>query len=72
MTSTLELAIAKAAQLPETVQDLLGREMLERIHAFAALRAEIQKGIDELDAGLGEELDLEELLADLNREHAAR
>jgi hypothetical protein len=72
MTSTLELAIAKAGQLPEAAQDWLGREMLERIHALAALRAEIQIGIDELDAGLGEELDLEELLADLNREHAAR
>ena len=70
MSSTLELAIAKASQLPEAAQDLLGREMLERIQALAALRQAIQVGIDELDAGLGEALDIEELIAELNREHA--
>lgn len=72
MTNTLELAIAKASELPEAAQDLLGREMLERIQALAALRADIKVGIDELDAGLGEELDIEELIADLNSEHAGR
>jgi hypothetical protein len=72
MTKTLELAVAKASELSEAAQDLIGREMLERIEALAALRAEIQIGIDELDAGLGRELDIEELLAELNREHASR
>ena len=72
MTSTLELAIEKAPQLPEAAQDLLGREMLERIQVVIALRAELQVGIDELDAGLGEELDVAELISELNEEHARR
>ena len=38
----LELAMAKASQLPEPAQEALGREMLERIEALAALRAELQ------------------------------
>jgi hypothetical protein len=72
MTSTLELAIAKASELPEAAQDMIGLEILERIAALAALRADIQIGIDELDAGLGRELDIEEKLAELHREHARR
>lgn len=72
MTATLKLAIARASELPEAAQDLLGRELLERIEAIARLKAEIQIGVDELDAGLGEELDVEALLAELNREHAGR
>lgn len=62
MTSTLELAMAKASELPEAAQDMLGREILERIEALAALRADIQVGIDELDAGLGRPLDVEEVI----------
>lgn len=72
MTSTLELAIAKASQLPEAAQDLIAREMLDRIAALAELRAQLQIGIDDLNAGLSEELDVEELLAELHREQAAR
>jgi hypothetical protein len=62
MTRTLELALAKAAELPEAAQDALGRELLERIDAMARLRAELQIGIDELDAGLGEPLDIEDII----------
>jgi hypothetical protein len=72
MTKALELAMAKASQLPEPAQEALGREMLERIEALATLRAELQVGIDQLDAGLGEELDLEEMLRELHEEHAGR
>jgi hypothetical protein len=72
MTRTLELAIAKASELPEAAQELIGREMLDRIAALAELRAQLQVGLDELDAGLGEELDVEELIAELHREHANR
>ena len=72
MTRTLELAIAKASELSEAAQELIGREMLDRIAALAELRAQLQVGLDELDAGLGEELDVEELIAELHREHANR
>ena len=50
----------RAAALPEAAQEHLGRELLERIERFNELRAAVEVGIGELDAGLGEELDVEE------------
>ena len=71
MVKTLEIAIGKAAALPEAAQEQLGRELLERIETPKNLRAQIETGIGELDTGLGEELDVEELLRQLHQEHAA-
>ena len=62
MVKTLELALSRASKLPEAAQEQLGRELLERIDTLAALRAELEKGLRELDAGSGEELDIEELI----------
>lgn len=63
MVKMLELAMTKAAQ------EQLGRELLERIDALAALRAEIEIGIRELDAGEGRELNLEEILRRARSDH---
>jgi hypothetical protein len=71
MVRTLELALSKAAELPEAAQEQLGREILERLDALAALRTELEVGIRELDAGLGEPLDIEEVIAEAREEHAA-
>ena len=70
MVKTLELALSKAAKLPEAAQEQLGRELLERIDTLAALRAELQKGLGELDAGRGGELDIEELIRQVRTEDA--
>jgi hypothetical protein len=70
MVKTLELAIEKAASLPEAAQEQLGRELLERIETLAELRAEIEIGIRELDAGLGEELDIEDVIRQARAEDA--
>jgi hypothetical protein len=72
MVKALELAMTRAAALPEAAQEQLGRELLERIARFSELRAAIEVGNGELDAGLGGELDIEELIGELNREHAGR
>jgi uncharacterized protein (UPF0335 family) len=72
MTKALQLAMTKAADLPEAAQEQLGRELLERIERLNELRAAIEVGVRELDAGLGEELDIEELIGELNDEHAGR
>jgi uncharacterized protein (UPF0335 family) len=72
MTKALELAMTKAATLPEAAQEQLGRELLERIERLRELRAAIEVGVRELDAGLGEEVDIEELIGELNDEHAGR
>jgi hypothetical protein len=68
MVKTLELALSKAAALSEEAQEHLGRELLERIDSLAALRAEIEAGLRELDAGEGEELDIEEFIKEARAE----
>jgi hypothetical protein len=70
MSTALKLAMEKAADLPEAAQEQLGRELLERIDALTQLRAEVEIGIRELDAGLGEELDIEKFIEQLRSEHA--
>ena len=70
MVKTLEIAISKVASLPEAAQEQLGREILERIEVLAQLRAEIEIGIRELDAGMGEALDIEAVIREARAEHA--
>jgi len=72
MTKTFELAVSKVAKLPEAAQEQLGRELLERIETMEQLRAEIEIGIRELDAGLGEEIDIEAVIRQAHAEHAKR
>jgi hypothetical protein len=72
MVRTLELAITKAADLSEAAQEQLGRELLERIDALAELRAKVEVGLRELDAGLGDELDIEDVIRQARREHAGK
>jgi hypothetical protein len=71
MVKTLELAISKAAELPEAAQEQLGRELLERIDTLAKLRVQIEIGLQQLDEGRGEELDLEALLRHARRDHGS-
>jgi len=69
MVKALELAISKASALPDAAQEQLGRELLERIEALARLRAEVDIGIRELDAGQGRELDIEEVIRQARKEY---
>jgi hypothetical protein len=70
MTKALQLAMTKAAALPEAAQEQLGREMLERIERINELRAAVELGIRELDSGMGEELNIEGFIAQLHRDEA--
>jgi hypothetical protein len=70
VTKALQLAITKAAALPEAAQEQLGRELLDRIDQLNELREAIEFGARELDTGLGRELDIEELISQLHREDA--
>jgi hypothetical protein len=72
MVKTLELAMSKAAGLWEAAQEQLGLELLERMDALADLRAEIEIGLRELDAGLGEDLDIEDLTREARDEYARK
>jgi hypothetical protein len=69
MVKTLELAIAKVSNLPEAAQERLGRELLERIDTLEQLRSEVEVGIRELDAGRGDELDIEAVIRQAHIEH---
>ncbi len=71
MVKTLELALSKAAELPEAAQEQLGRELLERIDTLSKLRSEIEVGLKELDDGKGEELDLEDFLREVRKDHGS-
>ena len=68
MDTTLELAMKKAATLPEAAQERIGRDLLEYLRRLGELRAELEIGVRELDAGLGEELDVEKLLGEARSE----
>ena len=72
MGKTLELAMTKAANLPEAAQEQLGRELLERIDALAELQVDVEVGLRELDAGLGEELDIEDVIRQARDEHVGK
>ena len=72
MSKALKLAMTKAAGLPEAAQEQLGRELLERIASLTQLRADIDIGIQDLDAGLGEELDIDKFIAQLHNENASK
>ena len=69
-TKALELAMTKAAMLPDAAQEQIGREVLERIESLAELRAQLVIGIQQLDAGRGEELDIAEVITEAHAEHA--
>ena len=70
MVRTLELAVAKGATLSEAAQEQLGRELLQRIERLNQLRADLDVGIAQLDADMGRELGIENVIKQLNEEHA--
>ena len=71
-TKTLELAMSKASALTEAAQEKIGRDVLESVEALARLRAEVEIGIRELDAGLGEELRMSDVIEQARKEHDRR
>ncbi len=66
MTKVLREAIAKVEALPEAEQDRIARELIDYLDKLSALRAEVEIGIRQLDAGEGRELDIESFLADMH------
>jgi hypothetical protein len=62
MNTTLQLAMAKASELTDEAQERIGFELLDRLAALEQLKADIEVGIRELDAGLGRPLRLDDVL----------
>jgi hypothetical protein len=69
MNKTLDLAISKASKLSPEAQEQLGRELLERIDSLETLRSQIDLGIAELEAGLGQTLDIDAVIKQARAEH---
>ena len=67
--NALEIAIDKAHTLPKETQEQIGRDMLLRIEKLEQLRADLQVGIDELDAGGGEEIEIDDIIGEAHRQH---
>ena len=61
-TKTLKLAMDRAAELPKQAQEEIAREVLERVNGIAYVRAAIEIGVRQLDAGMGRPLDLGRLM----------
>ena len=58
MSNILKEAIQKAEQMPQEDQEKIGRTVLSYIESLARLRAEIDKALESLRAGSGEEFDI--------------
>ena len=69
MVKTLERAFAEVATLPEAAQEEIGRQLLAHLEKLRALHASLEQAARELDAGEGRELDIEEFLTEMHRQH---
>ena len=63
MIKVLKEAIAEVATLPESDQELIGRELLVHVENLRSLRADITDGVRSLDAGKGKRLDIEDVIS---------
>ena len=66
---TLQEAFAKTTELPEADQERIARELIDYVDHLRALRVDIAAGV-RLDAGLGRELDIENVIARARAENA--
>jgi Arc/MetJ-type ribon-helix-helix transcriptional regulator len=69
MVKTLELAFRKAAALPDAAQEHIARELIDYVDKLSALRADLESGVRQLDAGEGRELDVEAFLRRMHEQH---
>lgn len=58
----LQEAIAKLSSLPRATQDTIAEELLSRLDGIEHLRSELRKGVNSIDRGDFEELDIDELI----------
>jgi hypothetical protein len=63
MSKTFAKAISKIELLPEVDQEAIGRELLEHVERLRSLRSELQVGAMSLDARLGKEIDIEDVIS---------
>jgi len=62
MTKLLEEAVAEVSKLPDATQQSIAEDLIAHVKSVEHLRTELQKGIDSLDRGEGQELDIEQVI----------
>jgi hypothetical protein len=62
MAKIFKEAVEEVAGLPEADQETIGRRLLSHVEKLRRLRVEIDIGMRSLDAGAGEEPDIEEFI----------
>jgi hypothetical protein len=62
MTKLLQEAMDKVSTLPEATQQSIAEDLIAHVESVEHLRAELQKGIDSIDRGEGQELDIDQVI----------
>lgn len=68
-SETLTRAIAKAKELPDADQERIGHDLSAYIDDLRNLRAALSLAVGSLDAGLGKELDIDDVIARARARH---
>ncbi len=69
MTKALKEALAEVEKLPGPDQENIGRQMLHHVEKLRVLREDIDAGLRSLDAGEGQELDINDVLSVARQRH---
>lgn len=69
MSKVFKDAVAEATTLPESVQDRIGRELLDYVDKLRQLRADIGQGTRSLGSGAGKPLDIEAVIRRARARH---
>jgi hypothetical protein len=63
MIKIMKEAIDEISALPESDQEIIGRQLLSHVEKLRRLRVEIDRGERSLDTGQGRELDIDAFVA---------
>jgi hypothetical protein len=56
-------------RLPAADQEIIGKQVLHHVEKLRLLRDDIDVGVQSLDAGRGQELDMDEVISVARRQH---
>jgi hypothetical protein len=69
MTKLLQEAMDKVSALPEATQQSIAEDIIAHVESVEHLRAELQKGLNSLDRGEGQELDIDRVIRTARAEY---
>jgi hypothetical protein len=69
MTKALKEALAEVERLPTADQENIGRQVLHHVEKLRLLRDDIDAGVRSLDAGHGQEIDMNDVISVARHRH---